>query len=312
MFQDLDPASIWHGNEHVQNISASNIADIDPDNKKIMQSTYGILKALEFLEDVLLKTPPDVQKMIKEHEDHESANRRLRYRRSPLDESDAEEALDEEEEEDIMDEDPDMLSLAEDPSNDTLLYKKNWHISLFGEIIQDDEDDEMMDHMHPILVNSKKVQDGHHRHHDHGEEHDQSSSHSLDQESGTGNNTAAKLTIAYRNVSELLFHPSNFQFDPSIDNRMAIEMMEKDNNNGEHFDHMMSSIHQIYKRISDKLNFWQSIVRRKSSGGGSQQSDGYDKQRIFFSECFMYERDHIQTHLMMTVHRLSFSDPAPT
>ena len=43
-----------------------------------MRSTFGILKALEFLEDVLLKTPPDVQQMIREHEDTESAHRRLR------------------------------------------------------------------------------------------------------------------------------------------------------------------------------------------------------------------------------------------
>ena len=37
---------------------------------------------------------------------------------------------------------------------------------------------------------------------------------------------------------------------------------------GDHFDAMMLSIHEIYKRISDKLNFWQSIMKRGKSGSG--------------------------------------------
>lgn len=51
-FGDLDPASIWHGNEHVQDILPANIDQIDPDGSKIMRSTQGILSALQFLEEV--------------------------------------------------------------------------------------------------------------------------------------------------------------------------------------------------------------------------------------------------------------------
>ena len=59
---------------------------------------------------------------------------------------------------------------------------------------QDDEDDEIMDHMHPILVKSKGQQDQDH--------HQQNTHHhgsGMDHESeADSNNTAAKLTIAYR------------------------------------------------------------------------------------------------------------------
>ena len=43
-FLDLEPSTIWHSNEHAQNISAENIHDIDPKGEKIMKSTHGILK----------------------------------------------------------------------------------------------------------------------------------------------------------------------------------------------------------------------------------------------------------------------------
>ena len=138
--------------------------------------------------------------------------KQIRYRRSPLDEETTSEAPsgsgsdgqnEDQDEDQMMEEDPDMLSLAEDPSNDTMLYKKNWHISLFGEIIQDDEDDEMMDHMHPILVNSKgqggeggnsgKHQEGGPEH-----GHDDHSLHGGGHDAEADNKTAAMLTIAYR------------------------------------------------------------------------------------------------------------------
>ena len=70
-------------------------------------------------------------------------------------------------------------------------------------------------------------------------------------------------------------------FDSGLDNEMASEMMRGDHgagaggshhgghgDHGDHFNAMMTNIHEIYKRISDKLNFWQSIVKRKNNGGG--------------------------------------------
>lgn len=43
-FGSLDPETIWHGNEHVQNVSAENIEVIDPEGDSIMRSTHGILQ----------------------------------------------------------------------------------------------------------------------------------------------------------------------------------------------------------------------------------------------------------------------------
>ena len=83
--QNLDESQVWHGNEHVLNITSDNLdqlSSLDGKDRKLMSSTFGILKALQFLEDVLLKTPPDVQEIIKEHSEEEShiKKRRARYK----------------------------------------------------------------------------------------------------------------------------------------------------------------------------------------------------------------------------------------
>jgi hypothetical protein len=53
-FEGIDPLTIWHGNEHATNITVDNINTIDPDDKIILKSAHGILKAFQFLEEVLL------------------------------------------------------------------------------------------------------------------------------------------------------------------------------------------------------------------------------------------------------------------
>lgn len=75
-FDDLDHKTIWHGNEHVRNISSQNLMEIDPpEGHKIMRSTKGILEAFQFLEDVLLKGPS-----AKEMENHRLLDQKRKRR----------------------------------------------------------------------------------------------------------------------------------------------------------------------------------------------------------------------------------------
>ena len=51
---DLDPKTIWHGNEHATTISSTNLNQFKSEPKDIMKSMLGILHAFQFLEQVLL------------------------------------------------------------------------------------------------------------------------------------------------------------------------------------------------------------------------------------------------------------------
>ena len=80
-FGELDPSTVWHGNEHVLNISSENIRGLDTKGEKVMRSTHGILQALEFLEDVLLGGS-DEEDDDHSHEQTEAAPSHHHQRRS--------------------------------------------------------------------------------------------------------------------------------------------------------------------------------------------------------------------------------------
>ncbi len=41
---ELDSSSVWHGNEHVVDVTADNVREIDPEGRFVMRSTLGILQ----------------------------------------------------------------------------------------------------------------------------------------------------------------------------------------------------------------------------------------------------------------------------
>ncbi|TRY81053.1 hypothetical protein TCAL_09447 [Tigriopus californicus] len=256
-FGNLDSSSIWHGNDHVQDILPDNIEEIDPEGGKVMKSTTGILRALEFLEDVLLKSPPVAR--MKEHMDED--RRRRRYKRDTLEDTtivpetlDSDYTGDEEMEMDMhiaemeeqgMDTDAindqlDTMSLIESENDTEALgssgASKNWHISLFGEIIQDTEDELLLQ---VLADDTERLLE------------------SL-------NDTTASSKL-YRNVTELLFHPANFVNEDQDEQEDTTESVEpaspSKNETIDHFNDMMFDIHKVYKSISEKLNFWQSLVK---------------------------------------------------
>eukprot|EP00095_Tigriopus_kingsejongensis_P011851 maker-scaffold493_size155937-snap-gene-0.22 protein:Tk11851 transcript:maker-scaffold493_size155937-snap-gene-0.22-mRNA-1 annotation:"hypothetical protein DAPPUDRAFT_95105" len=276
-FGSLNAQSIWHGNEHVQDILPSTIHDIDPEGKKVMKSTRGILKALQFLEDVLLKSPP-VDRMV-EHMNED--RKRKRYRRDTEDEELLEtttqaEALDmdytgdDEMELDVqmaeleengtdtvvdgVDLDTQSLFEHENDTSEMIENPRNWHISLFGEVIQDDEEESLLqalgDDAHDLL-------------------------------SSLNGSTHANT---YRNVTELLFHPANFVKDKNQEPEDEEDTMF---NNMDHFNDMMLNIHEVYKSISEKLTFWQSLVKsgKRNFGTASDEEGGMLKKDLQQFQC---------------------------
>lgn len=101
-----------------------------------------------------------------------------------------------EEEEDKMEEsesEDETTSLMDKDNKTTeMLFENNYHISLFGEIIQDGENQDQEPTLHPALAGKNHEEMGHKDH---------------------VNMTKMLVTKTYRNVSELLFHPANFKVD---------------------------------------------------------------------------------------------------
>lgn len=194
-FESLDPSRIWHGNQHAINVTSDQINLIDPEDKTIRKSTRGILKALSFLEEVLLKSPP--ARMMEDHLDHPGRNKRSGAESEDFpdttgagqtDSTDTYVAMDDDE---MMSDEAMKSASVSEANNETaqLLYHNNWHISLFGEITQDEPGqvtDDLSDTLAP-LINSEDAM-GHQDH----------------------MNVSDVITPSSRNVSELLFHPANF------------------------------------------------------------------------------------------------------
>lgn len=164
---------------------------------------------------------------------------------------DYEEAEDEEED--------DMISLMEKDGEDEILFGKNFHISLFGEIVQDDDDE------------GEKAEEG--GSHEGGGDEDEAMVPVRVGDHGLGNGSSPFSSILeeqkgiYRNVTELLFHPANFHAPipavaPAIpylagggggegNSSELVSMVDADGHamemplDGEHFDEMMFNIHRL-------------------------------------------------------------------
>ncbi len=80
----LDHATIWHGNEHLRNLTTDvELSADDPDAEKIASSAHGILQALEFLENVLLDGRAEAQGADHGHGESRRIGRRLHKRSVP-------------------------------------------------------------------------------------------------------------------------------------------------------------------------------------------------------------------------------------
>ena len=198
-----------------------------------MKSTLGVLKAFEFLEEVLLKSPS--VDLMEEHlqDDIERRKRKARFRRQSENDQD-------EDEEDYA---ADFLEAqSETPEDRRSRIENNWHISLFGEIAHDE--DFTADLVPPSFNLPETFEDN----------------PVID-----FNDTAYK--VSHRNVSELLFHPANFK--TAEENKMEEDDMAKVKMDTDHFTEMMFDIRRIYRSISEKLAFWKNLsksgVRRPRS-----------------------------------------------
>ena len=59
----------------------------------------------------------------------------------------------------------------------------------------------------------------------------------------------------FRNVSEILFHPSNFDREAMMDNSNDKHTMESTE-----FEKMIYDIQKVYKKINSKLQLWLRLV----------------------------------------------------
>ena len=233
-FKDLDANVIWHGNEHAQAINNANIKAVDPPSgDKIMMSSLGILKSFEFLENVLLNRYSRSGKSLSHgHHHHDEVLEEdevfldlLEDRSKRSADDDDDNFLESEEELQLIAADhdkrkTDVMSITEDQQTMPMLEEKEWHINLFGEIIHDKKEDVSEYTNSTFNVTSE-----------------------------TGN------PGKFRNVSELLFHPSNFEAINMDD--ILSEMKDMD---ASEFDQMMFDIQTIYKKINSKLQLWLQFV----------------------------------------------------
>jgi len=298
-FKGLNPDSIWHGNEHAKAITNDNVYEIDSENgEKIMKSSIGILKALEFLEQVLLgeqrsssKTRPrghahggrgghhsdrhgkslDLEHHLLDdsfyasmpHDTNEKLRQLIegaaaagrdshenRKRREAVEDDDiiddlfGEESAEELEliGEDLHKRKTDVMSITEEQDTLPMLAKKEWHISLFGEIIHDVEDENV--NKANDVINTNRT--------------------------ANGTLPVTSSHAKFRNVSELLFHPSNIDMEVMEDNHLIMDQMK--NMDASEFERMIFDIQKIYKKINSKLQLWLGFVSKDGSGTGSRAS----------------------------------------
>ena len=229
---DLNPNTIWHGNEHAVTITSDNLNKFPTEPKNIMKSMLGILHAFQFLEQILLsnqhpafddldlKPPPltsspsHVQKRsASEESDHEHD-----HDHHDEDYSDEEMTMMHEE----IEEEADHHDMSIVDSDGTSNQTKEWHINIFGEIVHDQPEDDM------TAENSGNSR----------------SAQPVAQDSVQASKNLLK--------TELLFHPANFMNGAELDQDAEnAEEMEK-----EHFSEMMVNIKTIYQRLNHKLDLW--------------------------------------------------------
>jgi len=244
---DLDPKTIWHGNEHATTISSTNLNQFKSEPKDIMKSMLGILHAFQFLEQVLLsnnhpsfkdvdlEVPPlSTSKHVTKRSAQQAAERveRSADYDTSIDEDYSDEEMtmahDDEILEDSKDADDHEMSIVDDNNSSNNRTEKEWHINLFGEIVHDQpEDHEMKIDQIDVLVQLPK-----------------------------------------NNVSELLFHPANFM-NEDLDDLTDDKDMEK-----EHFSEMMFNIKSIYQRIHDKLNLWTRFKKLRMKLSHENEEEG--------------------------------------
>ena len=133
-----------------------------------------------------------------------------------------------------------LMSIIEDKETMPMLAEKEWHISLFGEIIQDDP----IEGQKHVQTFSREGQDHHNK--------------TVKEQKGIRDEHTK-----YRNVSELLFHPYNFD-DKNQASRMVAMPPEMKDMSASHFDQMMFDIQKIYKKINSKLQLWLRFVKRNT------------------------------------------------
>ena len=159
---------------------------------------------------------------------------------------------DEESEEAVMEK---MDHESAEHVHDSSLMLRNGHISLFGEIIHDEEAIISDSLLPPPIgeVNQENDKIDPSESEERGNNDDEESS----------NETASDTSTPNRNITELLFHPANF------DNKEMKMMMRTDQEavkfaqdmskmdisgmNATHFHNMMFDIQKIYKKINEKL-----------------------------------------------------------
>merc|ERR1711881_658491 len=85
--------------------------------------------------------------------------------------------------------------------------------------------------------------------------------------------TASLHHSKFRNVSELLFHPSNFDAHAVEDNHVNVEEMQ--DMDASEFERMIFDIQNIYKKINSKLQLWLGFVSK-----GDRASKAENKHKV--------------------------------
>jgi len=235
--ENLPTTQVWHGNEHAMNVTLENLESLETDPQEIMRSMLGILQAFQFLENVLLsenpsKTidtstsaalqPPPPLIVERPKANHHAIKRQV-SEEGEEDDFSEEEMIMMHESDTSHDSTDHEMSIVDDHENGTT---KEWHINLFGEIVHDEpEQDQIIESSEEdlVILNERSSQAGSRR----------------------------PVNISAHEVSELLFHPANFDNDDGIETNGGLPDIKQ-----EHFNDMMYNIKSIYKRIHDKLNLW--------------------------------------------------------
>ena len=155
---ELDLTHVWHGNEHAINVTSANLNTLDTEPNVIMESMWGIWQAFQFLENVLFsdklnQTSSNSQVLIppplvtKHDQDHHREKR---------DESEESEDYSVEEMKmmhDYEDESEEHeMSVVDDHGNST--KPTHYHINLFGDLAENEPDQESDDSESPKNVTS--------------------------------------------------------------------------------------------------------------------------------------------------------------
>ncbi len=188
----LDPTTVWHGNEHAINVTIDNLETLETDSQEIMKSMLGILHAFQFLENVLLSEHPDVSTSpnLLPPPPLPASRTKRNTQESNQDESEeddysAEEMIMMHEDDHQHSEHDHEMSIVDDHDHSNA---KEHHISLFGEIVHDDPEQDKLD--------NKSV---------------------LDSESKSDEAPNVNVSASHQEVSELLFHPANFRSSSELD-----------------------------------------------------------------------------------------------